>query len=145
MNSNIDKHNNMDWRYELKQSSNGKYGLYDNKQEEWLSDSLYDQVKKPIAKDAKSTLNVLFSKLVSQEGKWGVFSVHPKRLSIVIPCEYEEILYDWIVGVDGLWLLKKDGKWGAYSIYRKQIIVPFKYCDVDEVIRKCEEIEKSKE
>jgi hypothetical protein len=133
----------MGWRYELEQDSNGKYGLYDNKQEEWVSDRLYDQVKKPIAKDGKSTLSVLFSKLVSQEGKWCVFSVHPKSLSIVIPCEYDEIAYDWRIGIDGWWLLRKDGKWGAYRISRKQIVVPINYNDIDDVTLKCEEIERS--
>ena len=130
-------------RYELKRGSNGKYGLYDNRQEEWLSECLYNQVKNPIAKDGKSTLGVLFSKLIRQKGKWGVFSVHPKRLSITIPCEYDEILYDWRIGIDGWWLLKKDGKWGGYRISKKQIVVPFDYYDVNEVAQKCEEIETS--
>lgn len=132
----------MGWRYELKKGSNGKYGLYDNKQEEWLSDCLYDQVSKPISKDSQSTLRVLFSKLVNQDGKWGVFSLHPNRLSITIPCEYDEILYDYRTGIESWWLLRKDGKWGAYCISRKQIVVPFDYYDVNEVSHRCEEIEK---
>ena len=133
----------MSWRYELKLGPNGKYGLYDNKQEEWLDDCIYDQVKKPIAKDNRSALGVLFSKFVCQNGRWGVFSLHPQKLSITIPCEYDEILYDRRIGTDSWWLLKKDGKWGAYRISRKQIVVPFDYYDVNEVAHRCEEIEKS--
>jgi hypothetical protein len=133
----------MGWRYELKQDSNGKFRLFDNHGNVWLSECFYDQVKKPVAKDGKSTLSVLFSRLVCMKGKWGVFSLHPKRLTIVIPCEYDEILYDWRIGADGWWLLKKDGKWGAYRISKKKIIVPFNNKDVDELTCKCEEIENS--
>ena len=131
----------MDWRYVLKLGPNGKYGLYDNKQEEWLDDCIYDQVKKPVAKDDISTLGVLFSKLVCQNGKWGVFSLHPQRLSITIPCEYDDILYDLRIGTDGWWLLKKDGEWGAYRISQERIVIPFSSDDIDEVIDKCKVIE----
>ena len=135
----------MERRYEIKQGSNGKYGLFDNKGNFWLSECIYNQVKKPVAKDGKSTLSVLFSRLVCLQGKWGVFSLHPKRLTITIPCEYDEILYDWRIGTDGWWLLKKDGKWGSYRMSKKQIIVPFNNNNVDEVANKCEEIENSLE
>ncbi len=131
----------MGWRYELKLGPNGKYGLYDNKQEEWLGDCIYDQVKKPVAKDDISTLGVLFSKLICLNGRWGVFSIHPQRLSIIIPCKYDKILYDWRISTDGWWLLKKDGKWGAYRISQERIVIPFSSDDIDEVIDKCKVVE----
>ena len=88
-------------------------------------------------------MGVLFSKFVCQNGRWGVFSLHPQKLSITIPCEYDEILYDYRTGIEQWWLLKKDGKWGAYRISKRQFVIPFIFDDADGAACKCEEIEKA--
>ena len=117
-------------RYDFKKNNIGMYCLYDSNNGVWIGNSFFDEVTKPIAVNNISTLNVMFSRIVIKDGKCGVFSVHPKKLSITIPCEYDEILYDYFVGIEGGWVLKKNNKKGVYSISEKRIILS---CDYDEI------------
>lgn len=114
-------------RFDFKKNEKGKYCLYDFKINDWIGDSVYDDVKKPIGRNEQSTLGVLFSRLVCFGGKWGVFSIHPNRLSSTIQCEYDEILYDYCHALEAGWLLRKADKWGVYSLAENQIIVPCEY------------------
>ena len=113
-------------RYVFNRDSNGKYGLYDSNTGEYVDGCYFDEVMLPKAFDNQSTLNVMFDRIVVKNGKCGVFSIYPKKLSITIPCEY-----DVIESAPSAWLMQKNGYWGVYDIKLRKVTLP---CICDRII-----------
>ena len=114
-------------RYVFKINSSGKYQLYDNQNHQW-GDVVYDNVTKPPKGNVSSVLRIFSCVAVQSGGKTGIFSLLKRKL--LIPCQYDKMLYDYREWFNDGWVVSQKGKLGLLSINGGEILP----CDYDEII-----------
>lgn len=114
-------------RYLFIINSSGKYQLYDTQNHQW-ENTIYDNVTEPQKKRGLSIIRIFSCKTVQEGDKKGIYSILKKRL--IIPCEYDDILYDYHERFNDGWVVSQKGKWGLLSI-KGDVILP---CVYDEIV-----------
>ena len=90
----------------LKCRLNNKYGVINEAEEEEILPFIYNEITYMYVIDQQ----ILYK--VQSDYQIGIYTLYRQRMSCLIPCNYEDILLNYVPNVH---LVKEHGKWGIYN------------------------------